>query len=243
MFLRLGACFYHRCDGDGFLTRRCRAWRSGCSSSDHNCFTIARHQVMSQKNPIWTCTAQALGHVLRLGAFFLPSLRRRRFFDKALQNLPKRMFQQRSQLLYDSQTPGDEPKESNLDLHSTSAWPCFEAGCIFLPSLRRRRFFDKALQNLPKRMFQQRSQLLYDSQTPGDEPKESNLDLHSTSAWPCFEAGCIFLPSLRRRWFFDKALQNLPKRMFQQRSQLLYDSQTPGDEPKESNFGLPSRRK
>ena len=36
---------------------------------------------------------------------------------------------------------------------------------------------------------------------------------------------------------FDRALQSPLKRMSQQRSELLYDSQAQGDEPKESNLG------
>ena len=70
--------------------------------------------------------------------------------------------------------------------HGKGAWPCFETGCIFLPSLRRigarsvffqnMHVFDSALQSAQKRMFQQRFELLHDDQAQGDEPKESNLD-------------------------------------------------------------------
>ena len=61
----------------------------------------------------------------------------------------------------------------------------FEAGCMFLPSFRRigarsvyihHTVFDRALQSPLKRMFQQRSELIYDKQAQCDEPKESDLD-------------------------------------------------------------------
>ena len=65
------------------------------------------------------------------------------------------------------------------------ACPCFEAGCAFIPSLRRlgarsvyiqSTVFDRALQSPLKRMFQQRSELSYDNLAQGDVPQESNLD-------------------------------------------------------------------
>ena len=69
---------------------------------------------------------------------------------------------------------------------------------------------------------------------------------HGKGAWPCFQAVCFFffhrglVPDLsvcRSHGFFDRALQSPLKRMSQQRSELLYDSQAQGDEPTESNLG------
>ena len=56
---------------------------------------------------------------------------------------------------------------------------------MFLPSFRRlgarpvfihHTVFDRALQSPLKRMFQQRSELIYDKKAQGDEPMDSNLD-------------------------------------------------------------------
>ena len=85
----------------------------------------------------------------------------------------------------DPVTRMENASHTKLPSMTLSTWACFEDECTFSPSLRRlgarsvyihHTVFDRALQSPLKRLFQQRSELFYDNQAQGDEPKESNLD-------------------------------------------------------------------